>query len=320
MPARWRLTRDARSGRARSARTPGRLLRSTPGAGGSALSAPWGCACGNPVMGLEASAANRRAADPASGSTAAVAAAGGSTGAGSGAGGALEMGEGGGGGLAFSGALLKKSPRRMPGWKICRYTYPPYNSKKTAAVAAKAWTGRSRTQSSQPVLRASLARRMVAAYAAPVPPVSEATVRAPPMPGRVGGGSVGSETAGGSASNRSSSSASASSGLMGSSSGPASASKSKDGSCTVSGGRRRRLVRAALPAPGGLLERLQQKAHGVVPVWSILGSSRRRSFSSSLSSEGFLTTIGRMKITSSLLVTFSFRYANRSPTRGRFPA
>ena len=217
--------------------------------------------------------------------------------------GALEMGEGGAGGLAFSGGLLKKSPRRMPGWKICRYTYPPYNSKKTAAVAAKAWTGRSRTQSSQPVLRSSLARRMVAAYAAPVPPVSGATVRAPPMPGRVGGGSVGSDTAGGSASNRSSSSASASSGLMGSSSGAQRRRRSRRTALgTVSAGRRRRLVRAALPAPGCLLERLQQKAHGVVPVWSTLGSSRRRSFSSSLSNEGFLTTIGRMKITSSLLV------------------
>ena len=88
-----------------------------------------------------------------------------------------------------------------------------------------------------------------------------------------------------------------------SSSGAASASKSKEGSCIGSGA-------AGGPSSGPLSRLLaafwsawSRRLMDWSPVWSIFGSSRRRSFSSSLSSEGFLTTIGRMKITSSLLVT-----------------
>ena len=167
---------------------------------------------------------------------------------------------------------------------------------------AKACTGRSRTQSSQPVLRSSLARRIVAACAAPAP-VSNADAA------RRCRCRAGSESAGSARTRR---------GLgfeqvrvigqrqlraarlfLGSGVG-----------VEVEGrllhrlrGRRRPLVRRRLSRLlGRLLEGLQQKAHGLSPVWSIFGSSRRRCFSSSLSREGLLTTIGRMKITSSLLV------------------
>src|SRR5688500_10035443 len=74
------------------------------------------------------------------------------------------------------------------------------------------------------------------------------------------------------------------------------------------------------PVLGGLFQGLHQQAHRAAPVFrgvwggpSGCGRKRWKNLNSSLSSVGLATTVGRRKITSSLLLARSFRNRNNSP-------
>src|SRR6185295_3411146 len=77
------------------------------------------------------------------------------------------------------------------------------------------------------------------------------------------------------------------------------------------------------PVLGGLFQGLHQQAHralvlsvtggGVWGTASGCGRKRWKNLSSSASSVGFVTTVGRMKITSSVFVARSLRNRNSSP-------
>src|SRR5258706_7829676 len=75
----------------------------------------------------------------------------------------------------------------------------------------------------------------------------------------------------------------------------------------------RKIDLAFFAALCGFLQGLEQQAHGVLPLGSMIGRKRRKNRSSSLSSEGLLIMVGLIKMMSSVLDTASSRKLNTSP-------